>query len=124
MQDVDRVAYVETLSKPARRGGMSVQDEALCIVQRAQELDRLIRYVRRGWDVRENPPVRATELKLAVRQSLELEALFMHGAVMTPAQQREIRERGGPAVGPVTDVVAFADPDNAARETTAAVSVV
>src|SRR5437016_3368046 len=43
---------------------------------------------------------------------------------MVPAtEQGQIRERGGPAVGPVANVMALPEADSAARETTAAVSV-
>ena len=75
-------------------------------------------------NVRQNPAVRPPELKLAVRQTLDLVALLVDGAVMAAAQQREIRERGGPVLGPVTDMVALAEPDNTAGKTAAAVSLV
>ena len=85
---------------------------------------RLIRNSGRRWNVWENPPVRAAELELAIRQSLELEAFFMDSAVMAAAQQREIRERRGPALSPVADMMTFADSHHAARESAAAVPVV
>jgi hypothetical protein len=46
------------------------------------------------------------------------------GAVMTPAEHREVRERGGSALGPVTDVMALAERQIAAREPAPAVAVV
>jgi len=43
---------------------------------------------------------------------------------MVPAtEQGQIRERGGPALGPVANVMALPEADSAAREATAAVSV-
>jgi len=43
--------------------------------------------------------------------------------MMPTTEQGQIRERGGPALGPVTDVMALAESHSAAREATAAVSV-
>jgi hypothetical protein len=40
---------------------------------------------------------------------LDLIALFVDGAVMAPAQHREIRKRRGAAVGPVAEVMALAE---------------
>jgi len=71
----------------------------------------------------QEPPVRAAEPKLAVRLSIERVALLVHGAVVPATKQGEIRERGGPPLGPVTDVVALAEPHATAREAAAAVSV-
>jgi hypothetical protein len=75
-------------------------------------------------DVRQHPPVRAAELKFAVRLSFELVALLMDGAMMTATKHGEVRERGWSALSPVMYVMALAEPDDAARETAAAVSVV
>jgi hypothetical protein len=63
------------------------------------------------------------EPKLAIGLSLELVALLVNGAVVPATEHGEIRERGGAALGPVTDVMALADSHPAARETAAAVSV-
>ena len=73
---------------------------------------------------RENPPVRAAELKLAVGQSIELVALLMHGAMMPPTEHGQIRECRRASLSPVTDMVALAEARAAAWEAAAAVSVV
>ena len=75
-------------------------------------------------DLGQDLAVRAAESKLAIRLSIELVSLLMDGAMVAAAEQSEIRERGGAAVGPVTDVMALAEADAAAREAAAAVSVV
>ena len=43
---------------------------------------------------------------------------------MSPAEHREVRERGGSALGPVTDVMALAERHVAAREPAAVIAVV
>ena len=48
----------------------------------------------------------------------------MNNAVVAPAQHREVRERGGAAVGPVADVMALAERHSAAWKATAAVAMV
>ena len=68
--------------------------------------------------------MRAAELKLAVGLSIELVALLMYRAVVPATQQGEIRERSRASLGPVTDVMTLAEPDPAAREAAAAVTVV
>ena len=62
-------------------------------------------------DFGQNLAVRAAEPKLAVGLSIDPVALFVNRAVV-------------PATEPVTDVMALAEPDSAAREPTAAVSMV
>ena len=48
----------------------------------------------------------------------------MDRPVIPATEQSEIRQRGGASLGPVTDVVALAEPNPAARESAAAVAVV
>jgi len=50
-------------------------------------------------------------------------ALLVNRAVMSATQHREIRQRGRAAMGPVSDVMALAEADTAAREATAPVSM-
>jgi hypothetical protein len=94
------------------------------IVQRQRDFHGLIGNFRRWRELRQNPPIRAPKLKLAVGQSLDLISLLVDGAVMAAAEHGEVRERGGAAVSPVTYVVALAEPDHAAGKTAAAVSMV
>ena len=100
-----------------------MQDEPIPIVSRPQELHCIARYFRRTRDLGQKSAIRATEPKLAVGLSLELVALLVNGAVVPTTEQGEIRERGGASLGPVTNVLALTEPEAAARETAAAVSV-
>jgi hypothetical protein len=91
------------------------------LVPRSENLHGIAGHHGRWRGLGQQLAVGATEPKLAVRLSIELVALFMDGAVMPAAEQGEIRQRGGAALRPVTDVVALADPNPAAREAAAAV---
>jgi hypothetical protein len=93
-------------------------------VLRSQDLHGVSEHLGRSRDLGQNPAVRAAEPKLAVCQSIELVALLVDGAVGPATEQGEIRQRGGAALRPVTDVMALAEPDAAAREAAATVSVV
>jgi len=94
------------------------------LVPRSENLHGIVGHRRRRRDLGQESAVRATESKLAVRLSIEQVALFMDRAVMPATEQGEIRQRGGAALCPVTDVMALAEPDSAARETAPAVAVV
>jgi hypothetical protein len=63
------------------------------------------------------------EPELAVGLALDLESLLVDRAVMLATEQREIRKRGRPALGPVTDVVALAEANAATGEAAAFVTV-
>jgi hypothetical protein len=91
-----------------------VQDKPLRGVPPAEAFHGIAAH--RGWrrDLRQKPAVRPVEPKLAVGLSLELVTLLVNGAVMPPTDHGEIRERGGAALRPVTDVMAVAEPDAAA----------
>jgi hypothetical protein len=124
MQDVDRVAHVQRLAQPTRGRGVRVQGKPVRIVSRSQNLHGIAAYLRSRRDLGQGPPVRTAELKLAIRLAIELVALFVDGAVVPATEQGEIRQRGGAALRPVTDVVALTEPHPAARETTATVPMV
>src|SRR5881296_2330386 len=124
MQDADRVAHVEPFPQPARHRGPRVQVDPVCLVARTQRVHRIARYRGRRRDLGQDLTVRATEAKLAIRLSIELIAFFVNGAVMRATEQGEIRERGGASIGPVTDVMALAEANPAAREAAAAVAMV
>ena len=100
------------------------QDTPLRIVPRSDDFHGIVGHFVRKQDLGENPPVRAAEPKLAVVLSIKSVALFMDSAVVAATEHGEIRERGGPPLGPVTDVMALAEPHATAREAAAAVSVV
>jgi hypothetical protein len=124
MQHVDGPPHIQALSEPTRGRGVRVQDKPLRSVPRSQDLHGITEHLGRRRDGGQEPAVGATESKLAVRLSIELVALLVDGAVVPSTEQGEIRERGGAALGPVTDVMSLADPDSATREATAAVAVV
>jgi hypothetical protein len=124
MQHVDRIAHVERLAEPARHRGPRVQGAPVGVVARSERVHGIAGHLRRRRDLGQRPAVRAVESKLAVRLSIEPIALFVDGAVMPATEQREIRERRGAALSPVTDVMALAEADPAAREAAAAVAMV
>ena len=101
-----------------------MQVEPVRIVARSEDLHRIAAYLRRRRDLGQKPAVRTAEPKVAVRLSIELVALLVDGAVVPATEQREIRERGGAPLCPVTDVMALAEPDATAREAAATVAVV
>ena len=72
----------------------------------------------------QQPAVWSPEAQFAVGLSSDLVALFMDRAVVPATEQGEIRERGGAAVRPVTDVMSLSEANTAAREAAAAVAVV
>jgi len=123
MQDIDRVDDVQSLALPTWSSRVCVQAESLGFVQCAQELHGRIGILWRWRNVRQDPPVRPAELKLAVWQSLTLVAFLMNGAVVATAQEREVGEDGGPTVRPVANMMPLAEPHEAAGEPAAAVSM-
>jgi hypothetical protein len=110
MQDIDRPAHIQALSAPPRTRRPSVDVEPVSHVRGAQDLKWIDRYHGRRRDVGQHSPVRPPELQRAVGLSGDLIALFVHGAVMPPTQQREIGERRRAAGRPMTDVMALAEP--------------
>jgi hypothetical protein len=124
MQDVDGPAHVQALPQPTRGRGPRVQAKSLRVVPRSEDLHGIVGHLRRRRNLGQKPAVRAAEAKLAVGLSIEPIALLVDRTVMSATEQGEVRERGGAAVGPVTDVMALAEADTAAREATATVAVV
>ena len=101
-----------------------MRDKPPRIVSRSQDLNSIAAHRRWTRDLEQEPAVRAAELKRAVRLSIELVPLLVDGAVVAATEQREIRERGGAALRPVTNVMALAEADPAAREAAASVPMV
>jgi len=101
-----------------------VQAEPLRVVLRSKGLDRIGRYSRRGRDFGKQPAVRSPEVERAVWLSIDLIAFLVHRAVMSATEQREIRERGGAPLRPVTDVMPLAERQPAPWEATALVTMV
>jgi len=100
-----------------------VQDKPLGIEPRSQDFRGIAAHGSRRRDLRQKPAIRPSESKIAVRLSIELVTLFVDSPVVSATEQRQIRERGGAPLCPVTDVVSLAEADPAAGETAAAISV-
>jgi hypothetical protein len=71
----------------------------------------------------QGPAIRSTELQCAIGASIDLKALFVDCAVVPAAEQREVRQGGRAALGPVADVVTLAEAHAAAGEAAAAVAM-
>jgi hypothetical protein len=79
MHDVDRPAHVQALSQPTRARRPRVDAEPLRLVSRSQDLDSIAAHLRRARDLGQEPAVRASEAKLAIRLSVDLVALLVDG---------------------------------------------
>ena len=80
------------------------------VVPRSYHPDGIAGDRRQSWAFGQRPAVGATESQLAVGLSLDLVALLVDGAMMTPTEQGEIRERRRAPVSPVADVMTLAEP--------------
>ena len=109
VQDVDRPARVEALPQPARARRSRVQVEAHRLVSPSERPNGIAGNRGRRWDSRHSSSVRSPEPQLTIEESLDLEALLVDGAMMAPAEHREVRERGGAALSPVADVMPLAE---------------
>src|SRR5215510_10698824 len=123
MQHADGPAEIEALAQPARHRGARVQVKAVRFVPRSDRRHRIATQFRTTRDLGQNIAIWPAEPKLAIRLSLDLVAFLMNGAMVPTAEQGEVRERGGPAVGPVLNVMALAETSPTAGESAAAVSV-
>jgi hypothetical protein len=85
VQDVDRVPHVKARAEPSGCGRVGVDCEAVRLVLCSDEFRSLTRNLGRRRNVWQDRAVRAAELKLAVRQTLEPVSLFMDGAVVASA---------------------------------------
>ena len=101
-----------------------MQAEPLRVVLRMEGLDRIRGHCGRRRDLGQQPAIRSPELQRAVGLSIDLIALLVHRAVMEVAKQREVRERGRAALGPMMEVMALPEPEPAAREAAALVPMV
>ena len=123
MEHVDRVAHVEGLTKPVRGRGVGVQVQPRCLVPRSQDVEWFPGDLGGRRHLGQEPAIRPAEPQLTLRLSLDLVPLFVDGAVVSATQNREVGQRGRPALGPVPDVMALPDPHAAPREATAAVAM-
>jgi hypothetical protein len=121
MQDVDRPADVEALPQPARAGRPRVEAQALRDVPCSKNLHRVGGHRGRGRYLGQRPAGRPPELERAIGLSIDLVALLVDRAVVPATEQREVRERGGAALRPVTEMMPLAEREPAAREAAATV---
>jgi hypothetical protein len=124
MQDVHCIADVEWLSQPARGRGSRVQGKPVCLVACSEDRNGITHHGQRSWYFGQGFAVRTAKFQLAVRLSLDLESLLVHGTMVPAAEQGEVREGSGASLGPVTDVVALPEAYATAREGAAAVAMV
>ncbi len=123
MQDVDRPAYIQAFPQPARARRPRVEVERLRGVPRPEGLDRIRGHRDRRRDLGQGLAVRPPERERAVGLSIDLVAFLVDRAVVPATEQREVRERGGAAFGPVAHVMPLAQREPAAREAAPAVPV-
>jgi hypothetical protein len=96
MQDVDRITHVQALAKPPRHRRVRVQLEPRRLMPGAQDARRILGDLDRWRHLGQRPTIRPSELQLAVRLTLELEALFVDRAVVPTADECEVGQRVGP----------------------------
>ena len=101
-----------------------MQVESLRVVLSPQGLDRICGYCGREWDLGQGPAIRPPESKRAVGLSIDLITLLVHRAMVPATEQGEVRERGRAALGPMMEVMSLPEPEPAAREAAALVSMV
>ncbi len=124
MQDADRPAQIQVLTEPAGACCPRAKTKPLRIVLRPEQVDGISGHRGRRWHFRQEPAVRLLEPESAVGPARNLIALFVHRAVVPATEQREIRQRGGAALRPVTEVVALGEAAAAARKAAVAIPMV
>ena len=123
MQDVDRPADVETASVPAGCRSPRTDAEAVSGVSPAQRFRGIVGDRWRRRNVRKRASVGSPEFQAAVGLSFHRVAVLVHGAMVSSAEQRQVRQRRGTPVGPVLDVMSLADPESAPWKAAAMVSM-
>src|SRR5262245_30921874 len=93
MEDIHRVAQVQAVAQPSRRGRVRVDHDALRLVPGPDRLLGIGVEVGGRRHVRNRPAAGTPELEFAVRPAFHPEALLVHRAVVAPAQQGQVRER-------------------------------
>ena len=121
MEDVDRPADIEALPQPTRARRSRVNAQTLRRVPRAEGLRRISGHCRRRRHLGQISAIRPSEAKHAIRLSINLKALLVNGAVVPATQHGEIRERRGPTVRPVAEVMPLAEWQPAAGKAAAAI---
>jgi len=123
MQDVDGPDNVQAFAQPARTRRPRVEVKSLGLVLRSERLDGIVRDSRRKRDLGQKLAVGTVEPKLAVGLAIYPVAFLVHRTMVPATEHREVRERGGPAQGPVADVMPLDEAGPAAREAAPAVAM-
>jgi hypothetical protein len=123
MQDIDGPAHIERLPEPAGECRARVEAQAHLVVTRAQHRDGILAHGRRRRYLGKRPAIRSPEPEDPVGPARDLIALLVNGAMMPTAQKGEVRQRGGPALGPVLEMMPLAEADTTAREAAALIPV-
>src|SRR5205823_6550921 len=124
MQNVDRVANVEALSRPSRACDPRVGTDGAPVVVGGEHLDDVARDAW-GWrDLRQQLATGAMEPQPAPGPPLDRIAFFVDGSMVPATQQGKVRQRRRASVRPVTDVMALAEGQSAARKAATAVTMV
>ena len=123
MQDIDRVAHVQPLAKPARLRRLRVDVDAIGGVPCAKHRRRIARHPWRRRDLGDDASVGPPEAELAVCLSLHLKPFFVNRAVVPTTQHRKVRQRRRAAVRPVPDVMTLPESAAAAGKATALIAM-
>src|SRR5688572_32793822 len=94
-----------------------------CLVPRSKRADRIVGDRGQRRNVGQRLSVGSPEAQLTISLLLEVISVLMDGAVMTPTQHREVRERRRATLGPVTDVMRLSETHAAAWKPAALVAV-
>ena len=90
----------------------------------SQDFYWIVVHFRSTRDLGQQLAVRPAKPQLPVELSIDLIALLVDGPMMPATEHGQIRERGRATLGPMADVMALSEPNPAAREATAPISVV
>lgn len=123
MENIHRVAHVQSLAEPSPGSRVCVEHEPFRFVSRPDRVRGISRNLGRRRDGGNRPAAGMPELQVAVRLTLDLVASFVDRAVVPATQQGQVRLRRGATLGPVMYVVALPEPRAAAGEATALVAV-
>jgi hypothetical protein len=123
MQDVDRISNVETLPEPSGRTGVRANGRTFQVVPRSQHAGGTVRNSRRERHFGQNLTIRTAEAQLAVSLAIDSIAFLVNRPVVPATQKRQVRQRGGASLSPVTDVMALSESHVATGKPTTAVSV-
>ena len=85
-----------------------METEPLRVVLLSEGLDRIGGYCGRRRYIRQGSAVRPTEGERAVGLSIHLVALLVYRAMVPATEEREVRQRGRPALRPMAHVMSLA----------------